>query len=73
MTITVELPKNPIGTKFLYRNGKQKVEAVVVGYHIEHNTEDDYTNVTYRISYNFAGLQDMVSTVARSTVDMAIL
>ncbi len=73
MQLNVELPKHAVGTKFTYRRGKFQTEATVVGYHIEHNTENDSTNVTYRIAYNFAGLQDMVATVARSTVDMALL
>ena len=73
ITITAELPKHPIGTKFIYRHGKQKYDAEVIGYHIEHNTDTDYISVTYRARYDFAGLQIMTVTVARSTVDMAIM
>lgn len=73
MTITFDLPKHKIGSKFIYKYGKQKFDAEIIGYHIEHNTDTDTTNVTYRIAYNFAGLQDMTATVARSTVDKAML
>lgn len=73
ITITAELPKNPIGTKFIYRYGKQKYDAEVIGYHIEHNTDTGNIDVTYRAKYDFAGLQIMIVTVARSTVDMAIM
>lgn len=72
MLLDFELPKWPVGTTFLYvRGAKQKHDATIIGYHIEHDTDTGRTNVTYRISYDI-GVQLMVATVARSTVDMAM-
>jgi len=72
-TLKYDLPKHAVGTKFTYRVGKGKYEATVVGYHVEHNTDTGYVNVTYRAEYLFAGMQMITATVARSTVDMALL
>lgn len=73
MELKVELPKHEIGTKFIHKAGKQTNEAEVIGYQIVHNTDTNKTNVMYRIRYNFAGLQDITATVARSTVDIGII
>jgi hypothetical protein len=72
-TVTYEEPKHPIGTTFEWvRSRKVKHQATVVGYHIEHNTDTERTEVQYRISYDI-GVQMMVATVARSTVDMGVM
>ena len=74
MNLTVELPKHPIGTKFTWKRSKsERYDVEVVGYHVEHNTDTGVTDVTYRIQYNLGDIQVMTATVARSTVDMAIL
>lgn len=72
-TVTYEEPKHPIGTTFKWvRSRKVKHQATVVGYHIEHNTDTERTEVQYRISYDI-GVQMMTATVARSTVDMGVM
>ncbi len=71
--IVAELPKHKVGTKFTYRHGKNKFDAEVIGYHIEHNTDTKRTEVTYRAKYELAGMQTMFVTVARSTVDMSVM
>ena len=73
MQLTIELPKHPVGTQFTYRRPKQSHQATIVGYHIEHDTDSDRTRVSCRISYNFAGLQQMTATVPPATVDRALL
>lgn len=69
--LNIDLPKHNVGTKFMYRRGKLHTEAEIVGYNIDHNTDTNRSNVTYRIQYAF-GTQVMVANVARSTVDMAM-
>ena len=73
MQLNVELPKHSIGTKFVYQYGKQKYDAEIIGYHIEHSTDTNFTNVTYRAKYKLGDLQVMTATVARSTVDRSLL
>ena len=71
--IIAELPKHPKGTTFEWvRSRKEKHQATVVGYHIEHNTDTGRTEVQYRIQYDI-GVQLMTATVARSTVDMGVM
>lgn len=66
-------PKHAIGTKFIYkRGGKTPAEATIVGYHIEFDTDTDRLNVTYRVTYEFAG-QPVTANVPRATVDRALL
>lgn len=73
MSIDFELPKHPVGTQFVYRTGTNKYDATVIGYHVSRDTYTGLTDVTYRIGYNYAGLQDMTHSVPRSTVDRALL
>lgn len=73
MELKVELPKHPIGTKFTWRRSKsERYNVEIVGYHIEHNTDTNNTDVTYRVQYKLGDMQVMTATVARSTVDMAV-
>jgi deferrochelatase/peroxidase EfeB len=73
-TITTELPKHPVGTKFTWKRSRtERYDVEVIGYHIEHNTDTGKTDVTYRIKYNLGDIQIMTATVARSTVDMAVM
>lgn len=73
MELSIQLPKHPIGTTFTWVRGrKSRHEATVVGYHIEHDTDTNHTNVQYRIQYDI-GVQLMVATVARATVDMGVM
>lgn len=72
-THSFELPKHPIGTKFIWVRGKAaRHEAEVIGYHLELNTDTQQANVQYRIRYDI-GVQIMTANVARSTVDMAVI
>jgi hypothetical protein len=73
MQLTIDLPKHPIGTQFTYNpNGKQKHAATIVGYHIEHNTDDGRTRISYRAQYNFADMQIMTVNVPPAMVDRAL-
>lgn len=73
VTLTVELPKHPVGTQFTWRKARGVYrDCTIVGYHIEHNTDTGKTDVTYRVSYPFIS-QTMTATLARSTVDMAVI
>ena len=73
MQVNFSLPKHPVGTRFTWvRSRKVKHEAVVVGYHLEYDTDTDHANAQYRIQYDI-GVQIMTATVARSTVDMAVM
>lgn len=74
MQLNVELPKHLIGTKFTWRRSRsERYDVEVIGYHIEHNTDTGKTDVTYRVQYNLGDLQVMTATVARSTVDIALI
>jgi hypothetical protein len=73
MQVNFSLPKHPVGTTFTWvRSRKVKYEATVVGYHLEYDTDTGRTEVQYRISYDI-GVQMMTATVARSTIDMAVM
>lgn len=71
--IVAELPKHKVGTKFVYRYGKAKFDATVIGYHIEHNTDTKKSEVTYRAEYKLGDLQIMKVNVARATVDSSVV
>lgn len=74
ITITAELPKHPVGTKFTWKRSRsERYDVEVIGYHIEHNSDTGKTDVTYRIQYKLGDIQIMTATVARSTVDMAVM
>ena len=71
--IIAELPKHPVGTEFEWvRSRKVKHQAKVIGYVIEHHTDTKRSNAMYKIQYDI-GVQIMTATVARSTVDMAVM
>lgn len=74
MQLNFRVPKHDIGSEFMYRpNRHAEYKAKIVGYHIEHNTDTFKTDVTYRVRYNFAGLQMMTVNLSRATVDRAML
>lgn len=67
-------PKHKIGTKFEWvKTRTNRHEVTIIGYNIEHHTDTGYTNVTYRVEYSFLNGQNIIATLARSTVDMAIM
>lgn len=68
MQLKVELPRLDIGLKFNY---KGRI-TTIIGYHIEHDTDTNHTNATYRVAYEFAG-QKMTATLPRSTVERIML
>lgn len=73
MQVNFSLPQHPVGTEFTWvRSRKVSHQATVVGYHLEYDTDTDHANVQYRIQYDI-GVQIMTATVARSTVDMAVM
>lgn len=72
--LVFEYPKHNVGTRFVWKKSKNVThDATVIGYHIEHNTDTKRTDVTYRIQYKLGDIQVMTATVARSTVDMAVM
>lgn len=68
MTIEFDVPTREIGTKFHYGHH----EYTIIGFLVVHETDTNYTNVTYRVSHEFAG-QTIKSSMTRSGVERAIL
>lgn len=68
MKISFEQPERTIGTKFQYKDR----EYTIIGYLVVHETDTNYTNVTYRVSHEFVG-QTIKSSMTRSGVERAIL
>lgn len=71
--ITFKTPKHPIGTRFTYRGKYGNYPATIIGYNLEHHTDNQITNATYRIKYNYQNLQDVAKTVPRAVVDLSII
>lgn len=73
LQLTVELPPRPIGTHFAYspKTYKNKYDAEITGYHVEHDTDTGLTMVIYRIACDLLG-QRITATVPCATVEGAL-